>query len=79
MDYKNELELLCDTLKKCHVQFHIVNANDELSRSVYKGIDIVFGKILGNTGTVSGLLGEIEPRTAYMDLKQIFRHYCQLT
>lgn len=65
MDYKNELELLCDTLKKCHVQFHIVNANDELSRSVYKGIDIVFGKILGNTGTVGGLLGEIEPRTVY--------------
>ena len=63
MRFENDLQFLCDILKKCHIDARVVSINDPLALALDERFLSLFGGKYNVT--VEGLIGKIAPRTLY--------------
>ena len=62
--YENELNLLCDTLRKCHVKTLVTDLGDPIENIVDTYIEALFGTLTPSM-TVRDFIGDIVPGTMY--------------
>ena len=62
--YDKELELLCETLKKCYVKTLIVNLDDLVDSTSDPYLEVLFGKQTTSM-TIRDFVGDLLPQTMY--------------
>lgn len=65
MFYENELRLLCETFKKCHVQALTASPSDPADSVIVTDLGEAAGKVIGKGATVREYVGNTEERTLY--------------
>lgn len=65
MFYQSQLQLLCETFKKCHINILFAKPSDPLATFVDKSFLLLFGDNLDETLSFASFLGDVEHNVIY--------------
>ncbi len=71
MLFENELRLICDTLRKCHVYTAVVSVQQSASELFENEVDSLLGRAMTRKLLVKQVLGELEPETMYKAVDEL--------
>ncbi len=66
VNFENELDFLCDILKKCYIHSSLLSANDNAGAMIDARLFAIIGSVSKGSDTVQSILGGIKNETLYM-------------